>query len=174
MSNCQPINCNQNIPVPTPVPLPPCPDGEPCNEVIDAHCVVYTNEPLPPVNVQTNDRLNDIIRKWSQGILAGTQAVSTGTTTTTTIQGNGTILQPLQIDARLSSHPQNLLQVVDGPDENGVQRTGLEVALTDEIVAAILTRIQQSDTLSLQFCELIRPCLDNSCGIATGLQVQPI
>jgi hypothetical protein len=136
--------------------------------------VVYTNEPLPPVNVQTNDRLNDIIRKWSLGVQAGTQAVSTGTTPSTTIQGNGTYLQPLQVDVRVSSSPQNLLRIVDGPDENGVQRTGLEVILTDDMVASILTRILQSDTLSLQFCELIRPCLDNSCGIATGLQVQPV
>jgi hypothetical protein len=174
MSNCQPINCNQDVPVPIPVPLPPCPDGESCNEVVDAHCVVYTNEPLPPVNVQTNDRLNDIIRKWSQGVLAGTQAVSTGVTPTTTIEGNGTSLQPLKVDVQVSSRPENLLTIVNEVDQQGIQRTGLEVVLTDAVVASILTRILQSDTLSLQFCELIRPCLDNSCGIATGLQVQPI
>ena len=174
MSNCVPVNCNQDVPVPTPTPLPPCPEGEPCKEVIDAHCVVYTNEPLPPVNVQTNDRLNDIIRKWAQAVLEGTQAIATQPSSTTTLQGNGMYLQPLQVNVRVSSRPQNLLKVVDEVDENNVQRTGLEVLITDAIVTEILNRIIQSDSLSLQFCELIRPCLENTCGIATGLQVQPI
>jgi len=169
MSNCVPVNCNQDVPVPTPTPLPPCPEGEPCKDVVDAHCVVYTNEPLPPVNVETNDRLNDIIRKWAQGVQAGTQAVSTGTTSTTSIQGNGTVLQPLQVDVRVSSRPQNLLRVVNEVDENNVQRIGLEVLLSDEIIASILTQIIGSDALTLQFCNLVKPCLDNDEIIASIL-----
>lgn len=161
MSNCLPIHCGQNIPVPTPTPLPPCPEGEPCKEVVDAHCVVYTNEPLPAVNVETNDRLNDIIRKWAQAVLEGTQAIAIQPSSTTTTQGNGTYLQPLQVNVRVSSRPQNLLKVVDEVDENNVQRIGLEVLLSDEIIASILTRIIGSDILNLQFCELVKPCLDN-------------
>lgn len=171
MSNCYQPDCNPDIPVPTPTPLPPCPEGEPCKEVVDAGCVVYTDEPLPAVNVQTNDRLDDIIRKWAQGVLAGTQAVSTGPTPTATIQGNGTGLQSLQVNVRVSSRPQNLLKVVDEIDESNVQRIGLEVLLTDELVGSILTRIAGNEALNLQFCELVRPCLDNACRIATDLQV---
>jgi hypothetical protein len=142
--------------------------------VIDAHCVVYTKEPLPAVNVLTNDRLNDIIRKWAQGVLAGTQAVSTAPTITATIAGNGTYLQPLQVNVQISTRPENLLKVVNELDENNVQRTGLEVLITDQLVTEIFNRIIQNDNLNLQFCELIRPCLDNTCGIATNLQVQPV
>jgi hypothetical protein len=171
MSNCVPFNCDQDIPVPTPTPLPPCPDGEPCKEVVDAGCVVYTDEPLPAVNVQTNDRLDDIIRKWAQSVLAGTQAVSTDTTPTTTIEGNGTIIQPLKVDVKISSRPQNLLKVVDEIDETNVHRMGLEVLLTNELIASILTMIAGNDTLNQQFCDLVRPCLDNACRLATDLQV---
>lgn len=171
MSNCYQLDCNPDIPVPTPTPLPPCPDGEACKEVVDAGCVVYTDEPLPTVNVETNDRLDDIIRKWAQAVLTGTQAVSTGATTTATFQGNGTGVQPLKVNVQLSSRPENLLKVVDEVDETSVHRVGLEVLLTDEIIASIITRIIASETLNLQFCELVRPCLDNACRLATDLVV---
>jgi hypothetical protein len=173
MGNCLHLDCNPDIPVPTPVPLPPCEDGEACKEVTDAGCVVYTNEALPSVNVLTNDRLNDIIRKWAHTVLAGTQAVSKDSTLTTNILGNGTGPMPLKVDVRVSSSPENLLKVVNEVDDTDVLRTGLEVLLTDEVIGLIISRIVASDELTLQFCELVRPCLDNSCGLATGLEATP-
>jgi hypothetical protein len=173
MSNCLHLDCD-DVPVPTPVPLPPCEDGEACKEVTDAGCVVYSDEALPSVNVLTNDRLNDIIRKWAQTVLAGTQAVSKDSTLTANVLGNGTGPTPLKVDVRVSSRPENLLKVVDEVDDTDVQRTGLEVLLTDALVGAILTRIAGSDDLTAQFCDLVRPCLDNACGLATGLEVAPV
>jgi hypothetical protein len=171
MSECLPVDCTPDIPVPMPTPLPPCAEGEACEAVVDAGCVVYTNEPLLPVNVETNDRLNDIIRKWSQAVSAGTQAVSTGNSTTTTLQGNGTGVQPLKVNVQVSSRPENLLKVVDEVDESSVHRVGLEVLLTNELIASLLTKIAGDEALNLQFCELVRPCLDNACRLATDLTV---
>lgn len=171
MSNCLQPDCNPDIPVPTPTPLPPCEDGEACKEVMDAGCVVYTNEPLPVVNVDTNDRLNDIIRKWALGVQSGTQAVSTGPTPTTLFAGNGTGLQPLLVNVRISGNAANLLKVVNYTDGNNVQQIGLEVLITDAVIAQLLTQIGNSLELSAQLCELVRPCLDNACSIATELAV---
>ena len=79
----------------------------------------------------------------------------------------------IEEDARdISSAVTVIALDTEAHDQKEYNLTG--AALSYEEVAAILTKILQSDTLSLQFCELIRPCLDNSCGIATGLQVQPI
>jgi hypothetical protein len=173
MNNCYQPDCNPNIPVPTPTPLPPCEDGEPCREVTDAACVVYTGAPLLPVNVETNDRLDEIIQKWSNTIHAGIQAVARLDTTSTLINGNGTGLLPLKVDVRISTRPENLLKIVNELDEDNVQRTGLEVILTDEIINKIVTRLVESPALNMQFCELIRSCLENACGIATSLTVAP-
>lgn len=173
MSNCYQPDCNPNIPVPTPTPLPPCEGGEPCREVTDAACVVYTGEPLLPVNVETNDRLDEIIQKWSNTIQSGIQAVARLDTPSTLINGNGTGLLPLKVDVRISTRPDNILKIVNELDETNVQRTGLEVILTDEIIAKLITRLVESTELNMQFCELIRPCLESACGIATSLSVQP-
>ncbi len=171
MSNCYQPDCNPDIPVPTPTPLPPCEDGEPCKEVVDAGCVVYTGEELPPVNVETNDRLDDIIRKWSIATEAGTQAISTQQTLSMTPQGTGTGVNPLRMNVRVSTHPENLLQVVDYTDEFNVPRTGLQVQLTTGTIGWILTQIAGSDELKTLFCELIELCSATSCKIATDLTV---
>jgi hypothetical protein len=173
-TNCVSLNCNEDIPVPTPTPLPPCPDGEPCKEVVDAACVVYTGDPLLPVSVDTNDRLDEIIQKWSDTIGSGIQAVARDNTLTAIMQGNGTGLLPLKVDVRISTRPQNLLKVVNELDEASVQRTGLEVLLSNALVASILTMIANDEALNAQFCAMVRPCLDNACGLATGLNVSPV
>jgi len=172
MSNCIVPDCDPDIPVPTPVPLPPCEDGEACDEVVDAGCVVYTNEALPFVNVATNDRLNDIIRKWAQTTEGGTQAVSTEGTGTASFEGNGTSVAPLGVHVNVSAHADNMLAVVDYT-ESSVHYTGLEVLLTDAIVDRIITRIINNPDLNFQFCELVRPCLESACNLATGLVVEP-
>jgi hypothetical protein len=172
MSNCLQIDCNPDVPIPTPTPLPPCEEGEACKEVVDAACVVYTNEPLPFVNVDTNDRLNDIIRKWAQGVEGGTQAVSTENTLSATIEGNGSSLNPLNVDVQVSTNPDNILKVVDYT-AGSTHYTGLEVILTDEIIAKLFTQIVGNLELNLQFCELVKPCLANACNLATNLNVTP-
>lgn len=172
MSNCLQLDCNPDIPVPTPTPLPPCEDGEACKEVADAACVVYTNEPLPFVNVDTNDRLNDIIRKWAQTTEGGTQAISTANTLSATLTGNGTSIDPLNVDVQVSTNPDNILGIVDYTQDT-VHYTGLEVILTNEIIAAILTKIAGNPELNQQFCDLVTPCLDNACNLATDLEVTP-
>lgn len=174
MSNCYQPDCNPDIPVPTPTPLPPCPDGEACGEVVDAACVVYTGEPLFPVSVDTNDRLDEIIQKWSHTIQSGIQAVARDNTVTANMLGNGTGLLPLKVDVRISTRPQNLLKVVNELDESNVQRTGLEVLLNNALVATILNMIANDEALNMQFCALVRPCLENSCGLATNLSAAPI
>lgn len=172
MSNCLQPDCNPDIPVPTPTPLPPCEDGEACDEVVDAGCVVYTNEPLTFVNVDTNDRLNDIIRKWAETVEGGTQAVSTEDTITAAIGGNGTSVAPLQVDVQVSANSDNLLQVVDYTQDS-VHYTGLEVLLTNEIISRILTMIAGDVDLNVQFCNIVKPCLSDACNLATDLIVTP-
>lgn len=174
MSSCYQPDCSPNIPVPTPTPLPPCPEGEPCKEVVDAACVVYTGAPLLPVSVDTNDRLDEIIQKWSHTIQSGIQAVARENTLTANMLGNGTGLFPLKVDVRISSRSKNLLKVVNELDEDNVQRTGLEVLLTNELVATILTMIATNEALNMQFCAMVRPCLDNACGLSTGLSAEPV
>jgi hypothetical protein len=73
------------------------------------------------------------------------------------------------VDVQVSSRTQNIIRVIYEVDENNVQRTGLEVLLSDAIVASILTQIIGSDALQLQFCNLVKPCLDNDDIIATIL-----
>lgn len=170
MSTCYPLDCSENIPVPTPTPLPPCEEGEACGEVVDAGCVVYTNEALPFVNVETNDRLNDIIRKWAETTESETQAIATLDTETTELAGNGTSVSPLEVHVVVSEHAENLLEVVDYT-EASVHYTGLEVRLTSELISQIITQIIENEDLNAQFCELVRPCLDNSCNLATDLEV---
>ena len=171
MSNCYQPDCNSDIAVPTPTPLPPCEDGELCKEVVDAGCVVYTGEELPPVGVETNDRLDDIIRKWSETTESGTQAISTQQTLTTTPMGSGLSTYPLKLDVRVSSYPNNLLKVVDYVDEFSVHRTGLQVVLNASAIGSILTQISQNEELRTMFCEIIELCSASSCRIATGLTV---
>jgi hypothetical protein len=131
---------------------------------------VYTNEALPFVNVETNDRLNDIIRKWAQTTEAGTQAIGTLGTLSTIPMGNGTGPSPLKIDVRVSTNPNNILGIVDYT-AGSTHYTGLEVILTNEIIAKVLTQIMNDEGLNMQFCELVRPCLDNACNLATDLVV---
>jgi hypothetical protein len=171
MSNCYQPDCNSDIPVPTPTPLPPCEDGEACKEVVDANCVVYTGEELLPVGVETNDRLDDIIRKWSEATEAGTQAISTQQTLTTAPTGSGLGTNPLRLDVRVSAYPNNLLKVVDYTDEFSVHRTGLQVVLDAAAIGSILTQISQSEELRTLFCEVVELCSANSCKIATNLTV---
>lgn len=171
MSNCYQPDCNPDIPVPTPVPLPPCEDGEPCKEVMDAGCVVYTGEALPAVNVETNDRLDDIIRNWAEATEDGTQAISTQQTLSVSFQGTGTGVNPLKANVRVSTHPSNLLQVVDYVDEFSVQRTGLQVKLNESTIAWILTQISGSEELRTLFCEMMELCSASSCKIATNLTI---
>lgn len=170
MSNCLPLDCSEDVPVPTPTPLPPCEEGEGCDEVVDAECVVYTNEALPFVNVDTNDRLNDIIRKWAETTEGGTQAIATLDTDTMDVEGNGTSVAPLEVSVKVSEHADNLLEVVDYIVES-VHYVGLEVLLTDAVIGRLLARIAANEDLNEQFCTLVRPCLNTSCNLATGLVV---
>lgn len=173
MSNCLQLDCNPNIPVPTPTPLPPCEDGERCYELVDAGCVVYTGDALPIVNVDTNDRLDEIINNWAETVEGGTQAISTEETVTATPDGNGTSVAPLKVDVRVSTLPLNLLRVVDYVDDEDEHRVGLEVTLTAETISWILTQITENEDLNEQFCALVRPCLDNACGLPTDLTAEP-
>lgn len=170
MSNCYQPDCNPDIPVPTPTPLPPCEEGEACKEVVDAGCVVYTGEELPAVNVETNDRLDDIIRKWAETTESGTQAIATQQTLTVSFQGSGTSVNPLRGNVRVSGHPQNLLQIVDYVDETSVHRTGLQVQLTKGTIAWILTQIAGDEELKTLFCEIVELCSASSCRIPTNLE----
>jgi hypothetical protein len=155
----------------TPTPLPPCADGEACKEVVDASCVVFTGDPLDPVNVETNDRLTSILQKWAETVASNTQAISTQQTLTTTFQGNGTGASPLMTNVRVSTYPPNLLQVVDYVDEFSVHRTGLQVVLTTEALSSMLTKIAESESLRTQFCSIIASCTADVCSIATDLFV---
>jgi hypothetical protein len=151
--------------------LPPCEEGEACGEVVDAGCVVYTGEALPAVNVEPNERLDDIIRGWAETTASGTQAIATQQTLTVAPQGSGTSVNPLRMNVRVSSHPENLLQVVDYVDETSVQRTGLQVKLNMSTVLWILTQIAQNEELKTMFCEVVELCSASSCRIATNLEV---
>jgi hypothetical protein len=44
-TNCHDCGCGPSIPEPCITPPPVCPDPQPCTEVIDAQCVVYTTPP---------------------------------------------------------------------------------------------------------------------------------
>jgi hypothetical protein len=138
---------------------------------VDANCVVFTGDPLDPVNVETNDRLTSILLKWSQTVQSNTQAISTQQTLTTTFQGNGTGASPLKANVRVSTYPLNLLKVVDYVDEHSVQRTGLQVVLSTDDLSLILTQIAQDDSLRTQFCSIIASCTADVCSIATDLFV---
>jgi hypothetical protein len=75
------------------------------------------------------------------------------------------------MNVRVSSHPENLLQVVDYVDETSVQRTGLQVKLNMSTVLWILTQIAQNEELKTMFCEVVELCSASSCRIATNLVV---
>jgi hypothetical protein len=154
-----------------PTPLPPCEDGESCKEVVDANCVVFTGDPLDPINVETNDRLTSILQKWAETVASNTQAISTQSTLTATFQGNGTGVNPLKANVLVSSYPLNLLKVVDYVDENSVHRTGLQVVLSTSDVSQLLTKIAENESLRIQFCSIIASCTADVCSIATDLFV---
>jgi hypothetical protein len=46
-NNCEGCGCGPSIPEPCVTPPPVCPDPQPCTEVIDAQCVVYTTPTVP-------------------------------------------------------------------------------------------------------------------------------
>lgn len=155
-----------------PDPLPPCQDDNDCEQAVDAGCVVYTNEPLPAIGVLPKDRLNDIIRKWAASVESNTQAIRTIPTSTVLPIGNGTLTAPLQLHAKISSHADNLLKIVDYSQDN-VQYQGLEVKLTPETIAILLNQILNNEALHQLFCDLITTCGSASCSIPTNMSVIP-
>ena len=45
-TNCHDCGCGPSIPEPCITPPPVCPDPQPCTEVFDAQCVMYTGAPI--------------------------------------------------------------------------------------------------------------------------------
>lgn len=162
MSPCYPVTCQPDIPVPTPTPLPPCEDGEPCAEAMDAGCVIYTNEPLPAVNVQPQDRLNDIIRKWALTVLSQTQAIATAPTNDVVFSGTGLSSSPLAALVKLHPDAHNLIKK---------SAEGLIVKVDLCLLQDLATLINSSAEAHELFCELVAGCASGHCGTAVALQV---
>lgn len=57
--------CNNDVQItPPPYEDVPCVDGEPCEEVVRAACVVYDNDDIPTGStIENDDRLSEIIEK---------------------------------------------------------------------------------------------------------------
>jgi hypothetical protein len=56
--------CNQNTSLITNIgELQNCPGAEPCSEMLNAACIVYTGTPLPKLGVASGDKLDSILQK---------------------------------------------------------------------------------------------------------------
>lgn len=60
LSNCNP--CVGCPPVPAEL-LPECEGGEPCEQVIEDKCVIYTGEAVVSLDIATGDRLDTVLAK---------------------------------------------------------------------------------------------------------------
>jgi hypothetical protein len=101
-----------------PVILPPCVDGEPCEDVVPAECVVYTGDTITTFGIVDGDRLDSILHKLDvnstsnniivadtstvhlTGLVNGettfTKTVVSTTNSTTLVLNNGTDITPGQ------------------------------------------------------------------------------
>lgn len=59
-----------------------CPEGEPCDTIYPADCVIYTGPPIPCYNIATGDRVSEVLEKLIAEIFT---PCSTTTTTTTQV-----------------------------------------------------------------------------------------
>jgi hypothetical protein len=163
MCNCQPSiqpDCNQDTSIPIPVPLPPCPEGESCDEVTDAHCVIYTGPDQDSIKVKSGDKLDGIIQKWGQNHL--TQAIATKNTNDISFSGNGQNLTPLEASVNLDPDTHNLIS------KTGKGLISLVNLCLIQDFASIVTSNPEAHKL---FCDLISSCTAGYCGSATDLVV---
>ena len=163
-SPCPACNCNP-VPVPNPEPIPiVCPDPEPCENLQDAACVVYSGEDLICIPANTDDRLNDILVAINNKlctIAAG--GLYTNDTDCIALTGDGTQNNPLQATPIIDPSVDNILEC--GPD-------GLIASVnTETIITSILNTIMNSTTLSQIFCSMVQGCANATCGLNTNLQV---
>lgn len=163
MPSCYPVDCTPDIPVPTPTPLPPCTDGEECAEVVDAACVVYTDVPLPAVNVLPNDRLDAIIKKWALAVQGQTQAIATLPTSDITFTGSGHGSLPLKAFVQLNPDSHNLISKT-----NEGLLTVVNLCLLQDLATLVTSNAEAHEL----FCEMVAGCASGHCGTAVNLELE--
>jgi hypothetical protein len=89
-AKCGCLDTMLTTPVPCPSPIA-CPNPEPCSEVLDAQCIIYTQDPIlcnTDIVIDTNtvvsDALNNIVDYFCQNIGGQNTIVSAGTGITVT------------------------------------------------------------------------------------------
>ena len=163
-SPCPACSCNPT-PVPNPEPIPiVCPDPEPCDNLQDVACVVYTGNDLPCIPANTDDRLDIILEAINDklcNIAAG--GLYTNDTDCIALSGDGTQGDPLEATPIIDPSVDNILEC--GPD-------GLMVSVNNEaVITTILNTIMNSTVLSQIFCSMVQGCANATCGANTNLQV---
>lgn len=165
-SPCPACSCDPT-PVPNPEPIPIiCPDPEPCDNLQDVACVVYTGEDLPCIPANTDDRLDVILQAINDklcNIAAG--GLYTNDTNCISLSGDGTQGNPLEATPIIDGDPDNILECGDN---------GLTVVIDEDVILNILNIITGSTTLSQMFCTMVQNCGNATCGLNTNLQVEMV
>jgi len=165
-SPCPACNCNP-VPVPNPEPIPIiCPDPEPCENLQDAACVIYSGDDLLCIPANTDDRLDAILLAIDTklcNIAAG--GLFTADTDCIALSGDGTQGDPLEATPIIDSDPDNILTCGDD---------GLLAVIDETVIENILNTILSSTLLTTIFCSIVQNCGNADCGINTNLQVSMV
>jgi len=165
-SPCPACNCVA-VPVPNPDPIPiVCPDPEPCENLQDAACVVYSGDDLLCIPANTDDRLDAILAAIDTklcNIAAG--GLFTADTNCIALTGDGTQGDPLEATPIIDSDPDNILTCGDN---------GLLAIIDETVIENILNTILSSTLLTTIFCSIVQNCGNANCGINTNLQVSMV
>lgn len=158
---CDPCNpCNQPI-CEDCLPLVdiPCVNGEPCADITDTHCVVYTGINFTNLDIRTNDRLDAILHKFDEN--HGSSAIQVQDTNTTHVTGTGITTAPLETNVKVDADPENIIQV---------NTNGLLVKFDSDTVKKLFTIIMDDPDLCTLFSQLGTNCSPASCALITDLQ----
>ena len=149
MSNCDCVTVPFFVPTPlvcdAPVNVSACLDGELCDEITWAECVVYRGVSLNNIGVMPNDRLEEILVKLNTNNANKTAAAVN--TTSVVFTGNGLTTAPLTAAV--------LIDTVVTDNLLNVSASGLKVQLTKPVITAMLTTIKTDPVLKALFLSIV-------------------
>jgi hypothetical protein len=139
LNKCQNCGCDDALVTLPPCPTPAgCPDPEPCSEVFDAQCIIYTgadiecgNDTVVATDTNIADALEDIISYFCSSIQAINATLVTITANISTI--NSTLTSINNSILTINTNIQNL------QNAQGLFDTGFRVALDPTITINTVT-----------------------------------
>lgn len=137
------MSCGSNIPDCLPcqdcppvvtTPIPNCPQGEKCEEIDGADCILYTGPNLPALDIKDKDRLTTILTKLHKvvNILKGVNGVNMQTYTATSTTVNPLVVTYLALGPIYNSTSG---AVSSASTITVGSTTGLQVGMTVEVVS---------------------------------------